>query len=88
MRGLIRRVNNGMLRAPPSSSERSCSPLRRTGVAVVSESAATTVSGVAYQQMYHFLFEFEGEAVVRLWGFNDTHHVREVSALGSEGKVS
>ncbi|MDV7136497.1 nuclear transport factor 2-like protein [Williamsia muralis] len=86
MRGLIRRVSNDMLRAP-IEQRTIMFTAEANRVAVVSEGAATTVSGVAYQQMYHFLFEFEGEAVVRLWEFNDTHHVREVFALGSEGKV-
>jgi ketosteroid isomerase-like protein len=86
MRGLIRRVNNDMLRAP-IEQRTIVFTAEANRVAVVSEGVATTVSGVAYQQMYHFLFEFEGEAIVRLWEFNDTHHAREVFALSSEGKV-
>jgi ketosteroid isomerase-like protein len=56
-------------------------------VAALCEGHAVTVGGVRYDQAYHFLFEFDGDRIGRLWEFNDTFHARAVFALDAAGKL-
>ena len=56
-------------------------------VAVLSEGHAQTVDGVAYDNMYHFLFELNEGLITRIWEFNDTQHVREVLRRGEGGTL-
>jgi len=56
-------------------------------VAVLSEGHATTVEGVAYDNLYHFLFELDGGLIERIWEFNDTQHVRDVLRRGEGGAL-
>ncbi|MCK0516709.1 hypothetical protein [Williamsia sp. DF01-3] len=79
-------MNDDLLRAP-IEQRTIMFTAESNRVAVVSEGAATTVQGADYAQMYHFLFEFDGDLIVRLWEFNDTHQASKVFALNSEGKV-
>lgn len=56
-------------------------------VAAMNEGHAETVNGVEYNQAYHFLFEFTGGLISRVWEFNDTYHSRTVFALDENGKL-
>jgi len=79
MRALIGRVNEGMLRAPIVQTITMLTA-EENRVAALMEGHAVTVSGAVYDQAYHFLFEFDGPRISRLWEFNDTFHAREVFA--------
>jgi ketosteroid isomerase-like protein len=56
-------------------------------VAALNEGHAETITGVRYDQAYHFLFEFTDGLISRIWEFNDTYHSRAVFALDENGKL-
>ncbi|MGD9795785.1 MAG: nuclear transport factor 2 family protein [Acidimicrobiia bacterium] len=57
-------------------------------VAVQSEGRAETVTGVRYDNLYHFLFQISGDRIGRLWEYTDTklsHEVLVAPAAGALG---
>lgn len=57
-------------------------------VAVQCEGHAITTAGRPYENLYHFLFEFDGGLISRLWEYNDTAHVKDVFRIGADGTLS
>jgi uncharacterized protein len=56
-------------------------------VAVVSEGHAVTVTGINYDNMYHFLFQLSDGLITHLWEFHDTAHARSVLRRGEGGTL-
>lgn len=56
-------------------------------VAVVSEGHAVTLDGVAYDNMYHFLFQLRDGLIAAVWEFNDTEHATAVLRRGPDGSL-
>ena len=56
-------------------------------VAAQCEGHAVTTTGRPYDNLYHFLFEFDGGLISRIWEYNDTAHVNEVFRLADEGTL-
>ncbi len=54
-------------------------------VAVMSEGHSITTDGLAYDNLYHFLFELRAGLIERIWEFNDTAHVRDTLRRGAGG---
>jgi uncharacterized protein len=54
-------------------------------VAVVSEGHAVTLDGMAYENMYHFLFQLRDGRIIAVWEFNDTEHATAVLRRGPDG---
>jgi ketosteroid isomerase-like protein len=57
-------------------------------VAAQCEGQAVTATGQRYDNLYHFLFEFDGPLIGRLWEYNDTAHVKEVFRLAEDGTLA
>ncbi|WP_256790172.1 nuclear transport factor 2 family protein [Frankia sp. AvcI1] len=86
MRASIDWVNTELLRAPIQQTITTLTA-EDDRVAALTEGHAVTVAGRHYDQAYHFLFEFSGERISRLWEFNDTYHSRTVFALSEAGDL-
>ncbi|MCM3925629.1 nuclear transport factor 2 family protein [Frankia sp. AiPs1] len=86
MRASIEWVNTELLRAPIQQTVTTLTA-EDDRVAALTEGHAVTVAGRRYDQAYHFLFEFSGERIGRLWEFNDTYHSRTVFALTETGAL-
>jgi ketosteroid isomerase-like protein len=56
-------------------------------VAVVTEGHAMTLDGVAYDNMYHFLFRLAAGLITEVWEFNDTAHVNAVLLPAAVGTL-
>jgi ketosteroid isomerase-like protein len=56
-------------------------------VAMVTEGHALTVGGVTYNNMYHLLFQFDGDRIVHVWEFNDTAHSKQVFRRDADGTL-
>jgi ketosteroid isomerase-like protein len=86
MRAAVNWVNAEVLQAPIVQTI-TVLTAEDNRVAALSEGHAVTVAGVHYDQAYHFLFEFDGDRIGRLWEFNDTFHSRTVFALDAAGQL-
>ncbi|WP_261553755.1 nuclear transport factor 2 family protein [Frankia tisae] len=86
MRASIEWVNTELLRAPIQQTVTTLTA-EDDRVAALTEGHAVTVAGKRYDQAYHFLFQFSGERIGRLWEFNDTYHSRTVFALSEAGDL-
>lgn len=47
-------------------------------VAIQAESYGVLTNGAIYNNLYHFLFEFEYGQLRKIWEYNDTKHVTDV----------
>ncbi|MCW2526526.1 MAG: hypothetical protein JWM76_1386 [Pseudonocardiales bacterium] len=56
-------------------------------VALLAHGSATTVEGVKYEQIYHFLYQLEGDRISRIWEIMDTAHVAEVFGTGASQRL-